>query len=367
MNEKIHQLLLSPNGGYLAIVTSHTVHIAILPSSSHLDQPDTGSIRLKTHTLGPTTHVLSQSPVVKALWHPLGAGGNCIVTITKDAAVRVWELNRENRWSFDSPTLAINLKKLHHAKSAEDDISVAKIGTNRGFSIDALEMEVVSACFGGMGLEAESGWCSMTLWLAMAEGDVYALCPLLPSKWQPPSSLIPTLTTSVVAQKNYLEQDDAPTEQLKYCDEQYQWLAEIDRQDPISAGGKYETSPEVAIYERPLEPGPIPSLQGPFTIIPDNLEDLEDEPELSDIYVIGSKLDNEEVTTFEDDEEEHVEASTNGLSISVVCLLSRSGHVYLCLDLDGVEARWLPKKRVHISIPVLIGSLLIQEIAKIKT
>ena len=189
----------------------------------------------------------------------------------------------------------------------------------------------------------------MTLWLAMAEGDVYALCPLLPSKWQPPSSLIPTLTTSVIAQKQFLEQDNASAEQLKYCDEQYQWLAEIDRQDPVYAGGKYETSPSVAIYERPFEPGRVPSLQGPFNLVPDDIEDLEDEVELSGIYVIGSKPDREEVTTFEDDEEEQVEVSTNGLSISIVCLLSRSGRVYLCLNLDGVEARWLPKKKVQIS------------------
>lgn len=329
----------SPNGELLAIVTSHTIHIAILPDSSHLRQPDTGPIRPKTHTLGPTTHVLSQSPIVDALWHPLGVKGDCIVTVTKEAVVRVWEMNRENRWSFDTPALAIDLKKLYHGTSAEDDFSAAKIGINKGFSLDALDMEVAAACFGGTGSVAESGWSSMTLWVAMVEGDVYALCPLLPSKWQPPSTLVPSLTTAVAAEKSYLEREAASAEEQRQCDEQYQWLAEIDRQDPVLPKNGYET-PQEPIYDRSSQPGPIPKLQGPFRILPG---DIEDDLELSDIHVIASRLDMQE---FMDLEEEDEEEDITGLSSSVVCLLTRAGRVHICLDLDGVEAQWLPSKKV---------------------
>ena len=341
----------SPNGELLAIVTSHTIHIAILPDASHLRQPDTGPIRLKTHTLGPTTHVLSQSPIVDALWHPLGVNGDCVVTVTKEAVVRVWEMNRENRWSFDSPALAIDLKKLHHGTSAEDDFSAAKIGTNKGFSLDALEMEVAAACFGGTGSLAESGWCSMTLWIAMAEGDVYALCPLLPSKWQPPTSLVPSLTIAVAAEKSYLEQEAASAEEQRRCEEQYQWLAEIDRQDPVLATREYETSLQEPIYERPSQPGPIPKLQGPFRILPG---DIEDDLELSDIHVIASRLDPQEYMDPEEEEEDIIDEDSKGLSSSVVSLLTRTGRVYICLDLDGVEAQWLPPKSA--SFPFSIPS-----------
>ncbi|MCJ1246131.1 hypothetical protein MMC30_003336 [Trapelia coarctata] len=342
VNEQIRQLVPSPNRELLAILTSHTIHVAILPDASHLDQPDTGPIRLKTHTLGPTTHVLSQSPIVGALWHPLGVNGECIVTVTKEAVVRVWEMNRENRWSFDSPALAIDLKKLHHGTSAEDDFSAAKIGTNKGFSLDALDMEVAAACFGGTGSVTESGWCPMTLWVAMAEGDVYALCPLLPSKWQPSSSLVPSLTTAVAAEKAYLEQETASAEEQRQCDEKYQWLAEIDRQDPVLVMGDYETSSAEPVYDRPSQPGPIPKLQGPFRILPG---DIEDDLELSDIYVIASRLDMQEFLDPEGDDEDIFDEDSKGLSSSVVCLLTRTGRVYICLDLDGVEAQWLPSKK----------------------
>ena len=325
-------------------MTSHTVHIAILPDPVHLEQPDTGIIRLRTYTVGSTTHVLSQSPVVSALWHPLGVGGDCLVTVTEEAVVRIWELERENRWSFDRPSLAFDLKKLMYGQSSEDDFSALNINENRGFSLDAIDMEVASACFGGTGSQAESGWCSMTLWVAMKEGDVYALCPLLPSKWQPPSTLIPSLTTAVAAKVAFLEEDLGTLEQQAQSDEQYQWLAEIDRQDPLLARGNIENGPDMLVYGRPSHSGPIPKLQGPFHILPDDDQGLD----ISDIHVIASKLDIEELMDGEDMDDELDDDSKKGLSSTVICLLTRSGKVLVLLDLDGVEARWLPSKKVSL-------------------
>ena len=342
MNERIRQLIPSPNGELLAIVTSHTVHIAILPDPVHLEQPDTGTIRLRTYTIGSTIHVLSQSPVVSALWHPLGVGRNCLVTVTAEAVVRLWELERENRWSFDRPSLAFDLKKLIYGKCAEDDFSALDINRSRGFSLDAIDMEVASACFGGTGAQTESGWCSMTLWVAMKEGDVYALCPLLPSKWQPPSTLIPTLTTIAAAKAALLEEDISTLEQQAQSDEQYHWLAEIDRQDSLLVRGNFENGSDL-IYDRPSHPGPIPKLQGPFHLLVDDDQDLD----LSDIHVIASKLDTEELMGEEDKDTVLDDDYKEGLSSSVICLMTRSGKVLIFLDLDGIEAKWLPPKKVN--------------------
>jgi len=38
------------------------------------------------------------------------------------------------------------------------------------------------------------------------------------------------------------------------------------------------------------------------------------------------------------------EADREGLSLSIICLLSTGGQVKICLDLDGVEAQWLPQQ-----------------------
>ena len=80
---QIRQLIVSPLGDYLAILTSHTAHIAVLPS--RFDEPDLTPIRLRSLQLGPTAHVLEQASIASALWHPFGILGSCLVTVTTDA------------------------------------------------------------------------------------------------------------------------------------------------------------------------------------------------------------------------------------------------------------------------------------------
>jgi len=294
---------------------------------------------MKTYTLGPITHVTSQSAVVSALWHPLGVNGSCLVTVTKDAVVRVWELSTTDRWSFDRPTLAIDLKKLADGVSLDQDFGASASGMNKGFSPDSFEMEVASACFASRG---SSGWSPMTLWIAMREGDLYALCPLLPERWAPPPTLIPSLSVSIVAKVANLEDDPDVSEQSKLLSQQQlAWMSDLDNQDPVITEAPFG-DPPIEVYTRPSHPGKVPKLQGPFDfeLAPDESED-ELDTMLTDIFVIGPKLDTSELMLGEDEDLE-MDTYHEGLSCGVVCLLSTSGRVTICLDLDGVEAQWLP-------------------------
>lgn len=343
--EDIKQLIISPQTNYLAILTTHTVHIAIIPSPSHLTDFDTSPMRPKTYTLGPTTHVTSQAAIASALWHPLGVNGSCLVTVTEDAVVRVWELSPDNRGSFDKPTLAIDLQKLVDGKSLDQDFGESQQGTNKGFSPDSFEMEVASACFAS---RESGGWSPMTLWVAMREGDVYALCPLLPDKWSPPPTLIPALSVSIVAKVAAMEDDlDVPARSKLLAQQQLAWMSDLDNQEPElieSPSGE----PPADAYTRPSKPGKIPKLQGPFDfdLAPEESEDEHDSL-LTDIYVIGPKLDVDELMFGEDDVLEMDDPNQNGLSLGVVCLLTTSGRLSISLDLDGVEAQWLPRTRSH--------------------
>ena len=319
-------------------MTTHTIHIALLPDSAHLTARDTSVMKLKTFTLGPTTHVTSQPAVVSALWHPLGVYGSCLVTVTVDAVVRVWEISPTDRWSFDRPTLAIDLKKLADGTCLDQDFGPS-VGVRPGFSPDSFEMEVASACFGGRG---SGGWSPMTLWVAMRAGDVYALCPLLPEKWSPPPTLIPSLSCSIVAKVAAIEDDPTASEKERLLSQQQlAWMADLDNQDPQVAEALPAETP-ADIYTRPRKPGRVPKLQGPFRfeLRPDETDnDLHGL--LTDIYAIGAKVDAEELMLGEDDVELD-DADQEGLSIGIVCLLTSSGRVTICLDLDGVQAQWLP-------------------------
>jgi nucleoporin NUP82 len=266
-----------------------------------------------------------------------------LVTVTEEAVVRVWELSTTDRWSFDRPTLAIDLRKLADGTSLDQDFSASKFGAGKTFSPDSIEMEVASACFGGSG---SGGWSPMTLWVAMREGDVYALCPLLPEKWAPPPTLIPSLSVSIVAKAAIMEDDlDYSEETKRLSHQQLDWMSDLDNQEPIIAEGPVGRAP-AEVYLRPQKPGRVPKLQGPFIfdLAPEE-SDNELDDLLTDIYVIGPKLDADALMAGEDDELEFDKIDEEGLSVTIVCLVTSSGRVSVCLDLDGVEAQWLPSRK----------------------
>ncbi|KAL8894699.1 MAG: hypothetical protein Q9192_004113 [Flavoplaca navasiana] len=341
ISEQIRQLSISPNGQLLAIATSHTVHVAILPDSTKFEDTTQSPIKLQTHTVGPTAHVLSQSPVVNILWHPVGVNGTCLVTVTTEAVVRIWELNRSNRWSFDSPTLAIDLTKLDAARSQQDNVSPSGMHSGRGFSADAVDMEIASACFGGTGSPDESAWSAMTLWMTTTDGDVYALCPLLPSKWQPTSTQISSLASLAVAGVTIASQDaDFLGDEVPWNTDQYDFVSELDAQEPLLATRDDDITISETIYNRPKRPGPLPKLQGPFQLAAGSLVDYLD---VSDIHIIASKLEREEMILGADDESEiDIQGESIGLSAAIICLMTTDGRVHLFLELEVVEGQWLP-------------------------
>ncbi|KAM0256453.1 hypothetical protein ACHAQJ_004978 [Trichoderma viride] len=340
--DDIRQLIISPNTNMLAILTTHTVHICALPDSSHLTSDDTSPLKPKTYTLGPTTHVTSRSPIASALWHPLGVNGSCVVTVTADALVRVWELSTQDRWSFDSPTTSIDLKKLADGTSVDQDFSASVSATSTAFSPDSFEMEVAAASFATKG---SGGWNPMTLWVAMREGDVYALSPLLPQRWAPPPTLIPSLSVSIVTTVAAIEDDPSVDDKDKLlAQQQLQWMGEIDSQEPQVIDSVIPGEPALEVYTRPSRPGVIPRLQGPFDLQsgPETGDDLDSS--ITDILVVGKKTETEDLMLGEEDELDFDNGDQEGLSLTVICLLSTSGQVRIYLDTDGVQAQWLPPK-----------------------
>ncbi|KHO00680.1 WD40 repeat-like-containing domain protein [Metarhizium album ARSEF 1941] len=339
--DEIRQIIISPNSNFLAILTTHTVHICSIPDSSHLTSEDTSPLRPKIYTLGPTTHVTSRSPIMSALWHPLGVNGSCLVTVTADAIVRVWELSMQDRWSFDSPTTSVDLKKLADGTTLDQDFSASTSATNKAFSPDSFEMEVATASFAAKG---SGGWNPMTLWVAMREGDVYALCPLLPQRWAPPPTLIPSLSVSIVTTVASIEDDPEIDDKEKLlAQQQLQWMGELDAQEPQileSLPGE----PIVEVFTRPTRPGVIPRLQGPFYLEsdPETGDDLD--TAITDILVIGKKTETDRLMLGEDEDVDLDDGDQEGLSLPVICLLSASGQVRVYLDLEGIQAQWLPPK-----------------------
>lgn len=329
----ITRLVISPQEDYLAVSTSHTVHVVHLPDASLLEDSEDTPIKPKTFQVGPTAHVTEESPVATTLWHPLGYAGRCLVTITKAGVVRLWEINRNDRSTFSEPALSIDLPKLANATNNQEDFSASKFGASKGFSPDSVELEVASACFGDFPeQEGVHGWAPMTLWIATVPGDVYALCPLLPSKWQLVDSpgaftLLQTLTSSINVNYSALlnDDDEEPPAELKSSERQISWLSDIIYEDPFLE--ELTNGDSVKIFTRPASQPAVPLLQGPFSIAPEV-----DDFELSDMIVYSLK-------TLSDGSEEE---AAEGIPTAVVCLLTDTCKVHVCLDLQGIVGRWLP-------------------------
>ena len=337
----ITRLTISPDNDYLAVSTSHTVHVIHLPDPSLLESGDEGPLKPKTFQLGPTVHVLEESPVATTLWHPLGYHGRCLVTITKAGVVRLWEINRADRSTFSEPSLSIDLPKLANATSDQDNLSASKFGASKGFSPDSVELEVASACFGDFPeQEGVHGWAPMTLWIATVPGDVYALCPLLPKKWQlveSPGShtFLQTLVSSININYTETSEDDTISkEELKTSEKQVAWLSDIIYEEPFTE--KTPKGDTVQVFARPDSAPAVPLLQGPFSMAPEV-----DDFELADMIVFSLK-------TLSEREEE--ETAAEGLPTAVVCLLTDTSQVHICLDLEGIVGRWLPKPEDEIDV-----------------
>jgi nucleoporin NUP82 len=80
---------------------------------------------------------ISDSPaIVCALWHPLGVHGRCLVTISDDSVLRLWELNREDRSSFDESALSIDLTRLLNAKDEDANLRASRYQSGKAFTSD---------------------------------------------------------------------------------------------------------------------------------------------------------------------------------------------------------------------------------------
>jgi nucleoporin NUP82 len=333
----ITRLVISPQEDYLAVSTSHTVHVVHLPDSSLLEDNDDSPLKPKAFQVGPTAHVTEESPIATTLWHPLGYHGRCLVTITKAGVVRLWEVNRADRSTFSEPALSIDLPKLANATNDQEDLTASKFGASKGFSPDSVELEVASACFGDFPeQEGVHGWAPMTLWIATVPGDVYALCPLLPSKWQlvdcPATyTLLQTLSSSInVNYADLQDDDDGPQDELKNLERQVSWVSDILYNEPFLE--ELPNGDSIKVFARPSSTPAVPLLQGPFDIAPEV-----DDFELSDMIVYSLK-------TFSEGSEEE---TAEGLPTAVVCLLTDTCKVHVCLDLQGIVGRWLPSSEVR--------------------
>lgn len=167
---QIEQMVLNGDGRLLAVSDSSQVSVICLPSSSR-GSSKSPIIEARSIGIG-TLYYNSQSSakVVKMDWHPLADGHTSLFILTSDAILREFDptVNTEE------PLQTFHFVSQHLKK-----------GNSFSFN-DPGETEAVSFTFAcgraSNGAKGYSDWTPLTIYGLMRNGDIYALCPVCPSK-----------------------------------------------------------------------------------------------------------------------------------------------------------------------------------------
>jgi len=191
-----------------------------------------------------------------------------------------------------------------------------------GFFADEEEMEAASCCFGG----GHQGWRPFTLYILMRGGDIYALTPVVPSRWKAPREYLQSLSLDINWGLENLE-DDVTMEEKLILRQQTKWINDVLNQEAnmgaIYTGSTISPRKKASTcLVRPRVVGPTPQLQGPFLFQPAPQELSSDEYGC-DIF--------------------HIESHPVG----VIGVLYSNGKVDICLEPESLKAKWVDKRIRH--------------------
>ena len=157
----------------------------------------------------------------------------------------------------------------------------------------------------------------------MRSGDVYALSPIVPSRWDNPQGYIQKLSLEITTEQSF---DEQTTSEAKVTNRyQTKWINNVlnQRQNIINAQTSFATPKGITptCLTRPTVVGPTPALQGPFLFEPAPPESMGDDiPAACDIF--------------------HLEAG----AIGVIGIIYSNGKLDVCLEEEPITAKWMSKK-----------------------
>lgn len=162
----------------------------------HVDSP-TPSSTIKVGEYHHSTD--TQHTVVDVQWHPLSKDQTHLVVLSSDGCLRTYNLatnpkDPESAYHFNPElaTAALAERKERRMSSSlsslTSSLSLTPRKRNTGtFGVDStMELEASAFCFG----RDDGAWGRLTIWGLMTNGEVYTLCPVLPSHALVPKDML---------------------------------------------------------------------------------------------------------------------------------------------------------------------------------
>ncbi|GAA6011484.1 hypothetical protein JCM11491_002802 [Sporobolomyces phaffii] len=366
INFEISRVIVNQTNQLLAVIGQHSVRVVQLPRPGQTWSTSASrAVDVTVHEVGKFFHSLpGSSPVVDALWHPLGQHSSSLVVLTEDCSLREYTLHESNEepsqtlsFSSDGGEPLDKKKKKKWTFSAEDE---------RGQEATAMAL---GDCDGGAVTAAN--WGKMTVYALMKNGDVKSICPFLPKRSSIPRQYLEGLQSFVSTKLDALSAASAASPSLgrsslpslsrstdhpdsstsdpptlaseverdvveKRYLVQLQYLQTLLRQlPPPSTGPADDHGDAVVDVIAPISrPNLKPSVQGPYLFAPATVE-----------------LDAASGAAQDDDDDDEDEATlatdlcylppkAGGASVGVLMIVYRNGKLEVCLEVEKPEARF---------------------------
>ncbi|KAI8384616.1 uncharacterized protein BYT42DRAFT_563086 [Radiomyces spectabilis] len=285
VNFNVVSLVPSQNGRLLAAVGDKQLVVVWFPRQGLSSVPATvGSRRFdcRTFTVGQKYYDTDQpTRILKVAWHPLSKTNSHLLVLGTDNVLRMFDVSadiEEPEQSFDlSPSQPKNDLPPQRGISLDDDL-------------DDDEEQVATFALGGESKD-DSGWEPFTVFYALRNGHMYALCPVLPFKSVVQRQHMEGLACVAEAKINKLIQEQATKKEdnshrqcLSYLFRlQYQWI-----QDMLESNKEMRKDNPALLDNEKLsidaEGSSVPFAphrQGPFSV--DNDECLCEDSHVSDM------------------------------------------------------------------------------------
>ncbi|KAF8504220.1 hypothetical protein JB92DRAFT_780955 [Gautieria morchelliformis] len=317
---EIRQLTVNHNGKLLAVAGSHQVAVVSLPRAGY-SKLVTSQVDCRTIQVGQFHHATSSAaPVAKVEWHPWGKSACTLLVMTVDGTFREYDMSMDP----EEPQQTLSFMPERSRASS--------------FRGDSSSRDVVSFCLGN----GKADWGPLTVYALTKSGDIWAMCPFMPSNAMVPSAYIHALEYFVRAKEESAAYPQAHSEldasssrngpslstlyayQLKY-------VVSLSKQLPETPSTLFPSPSRSVPVTAPSIVKPRPVRQGPFLFQP--------APRELDQGQGGSATDMVYITV-EGTSLLHPDEDGSGERLGIFAVAFSDGKIDICLDVEKIEAMW---------------------------
>ncbi|KAJ9097753.1 hypothetical protein QFC21_004791 [Naganishia friedmannii] len=359
LNFPIQQLSVNPTGKLIAIAGTHLVVVLKLPKARQFKSLNQ-DLDCDGGLVGAEVYHSESSKVAKVDWHPWGEDGKSLLILTEDGILREFDVQRDCDESQQEVSfLSAGVPSRRRGSSGRTPLKAAT-KRRRGFGVPDEEAQSAVSFSIGQGL---GDWGSMTVYGLIANGDVWALCPFLPSRCSLPESYVDALNVflqykanQLLAEKPIKETSDVFRDahirrlaaQRRFADIlASQIIAQKSSGTGMGNDGTGQTYTITLPNSKYLNDSKPLKRQGPFLFKPAPEElalSAETGPNVegvaSDIKVLPGTGAHVASSGRVKDDDEALQSISSGSGVGVVAIAWKDGRVDICLEVAKVEALW---------------------------